>query len=163
MGNNEFGTSVNCLSFSYLDGGKFLVAVDDGTEKRISVWNWQDKEKVADAKVRLLCSENPSRENSWQIILILSFQCSNEAIAVVECHPLDHNEIVTAGKNHIAFWTFDQGESLKKRTGIFEGREKAKFITCVSFTTGGNVVSGDSNGNILVWERGANTISRFIE
>lgn len=47
--------------------------------------------------------------------------------------------------------------------GVFEGREKPKYVTCISFTQNGDVISGDSNGNIIVWGRGTNTISRFFK
>lgn len=76
---------------------------------------------------------------------------------------MDRNQIITSGKNHIAFWNLDQNGSLYKRIGIFEGREKAKYITCLSFTPSGDVISGDSNGNIIVWGRGTNTILKFVK
>lgn len=81
----------------------------------------------------------------------------------VEFHPLDRNQIVSAGKGHIAFWTLDQNGTLYKRMGVFEGREKPKYVTCLAFTQSGDVVSGDSNGNILVWSRGTNIITRLFK
>lgn len=47
--------------------------------------------------------------------------------------------------------------------GIFEGREKPKYVTCLSFSHNGDVISGDSNGNIVIWSRGTNTITRFLK
>jgi microtubule-associated protein-like 1/2 len=38
--------------------------------------------------------------------------------------------------------------------GIFENRDKPKYVTCLAFTQSGDVVSGDSNGSIMVWGRG---------
>jgi hypothetical protein len=72
-----------------------------------------------------------------------------------EFHPLDRNNIVTCGKSHINFWTIDAGGTLYKKQGIFEMiRDKPKYVTCLAFTQGGEVLSGDSNGNIIVWTRG---------
>lgn len=90
-------------------------------------------------------------------------QCSVDTIVGVEFHPLDRNQIVTVGKGHIAFWTLDQNGTLYKRMGIFEGRDKPKYVTCLAFTQCGDIVSGDSNGNISVWGRGTNTINRLFK
>lgn len=57
-----------------------------------------------------------------------------------EFHPLDRNQIVTCGKNHIAFWTLDQGGTLYKRMGIFENRDKPKYVTCLAFSPDGNII-----------------------
>lgn len=84
-------------------------------------------------------------------------------MVAVEFHPLDRNQIVSAGKSHLAFWTLDQNGTLYKRLGIFEGREKPKYVTCICFNQNGDVISGDSNGNIIVWGRGTNTIARFCK
>ena len=32
--------------------------------------------------------------------------------------------------------------------------EKPKFVTCIAFAENGDVISGDSNGNIYIWGRG---------
>lgn len=47
--------------------------------------------------------------------------------------------------------------------GIFENRDKPKFVICVAFTHRGEVITGDSNGNLIVWGRGTNTISKFVK
>lgn len=47
--------------------------------------------------------------------------------------------------------------------GIFENRDKPKFVTCVAFTHMGEVITGDSNGHLIVWGRGTNTISKFVK
>ncbi|KAH8855200.1 Echinoderm microtubule-associated protein-like 1 [Schistosoma japonicum] len=45
--------------------------------------------------------------------------CSTEPITAVEFHPLDDTTLVTGGKGHLAFWTFD-GCTLSKKMGVFE-------------------------------------------
>lgn len=47
--------------------------------------------------------------------------------------------------------------------GIFESRDKPKFVLCVGFLQSGDVITGDSNGNLAIWARGTNTISKFIK
>lgn len=76
---------------------------------------------------------------------------------------MDRNSIVTCGKNHIGFWSLDAGGTLYKKMGIFENRDKPKYVTCVAFTQKGEVITGDSNGNLIVWNRGTNTIAKFIK
>lgn len=71
-----------------------------------------------------------------------------------EFHPMDRQSIVTCGKSHISFWTLDANGTLYKRLGLFENRDKPKYVTCLAFTQSGDIVSGDSNGNIIVWDRG---------
>lgn len=80
-----------------------------------------------------------------------------------EFHPLDRNTIVTCGKSHIAFWSLDVGGTLYKRMGIFETRDKPKYVTCVAFLQTGETITGDSNGNLAIWGRGTNTIWKFIK
>jgi microtubule-associated protein-like 1/2 len=77
-------------------------------------------------------------------------------VVAAEFHPVDRGYIVTCGKSHIAFWTLETNGTLIKRNGIFEGREKPKYVTCMAFTQDGDLVSGDSNGNLIVWTRGEN-------
>ncbi|XP_055316074.1 echinoderm microtubule-associated protein-like 2 isoform X2 [Sitodiplosis mosellana] len=142
IGVGEFTGSINSLCFSRADSGSMIVAIDDSADKIISVWEWQRGEKGHK---------------------ITETRCSVDTIVAVEFHPLDRNQIVSAGKGHIAFWTLDQNGTLYKRMGVFEGREKPKYVTCLAFTQSGDVVSGDSNGNILVWSRGTNTITRLLK
>ncbi|KAL7025362.1 hypothetical protein ACKWTF_013453 [Chironomus riparius] len=142
IGVGDFQSSVTCVSFSQADNGTLLVAIDDSSEKTISVWEWQKGEtgkKITETK------------------------CSVDTVVGAEFHPLDRNQIITIGKNHIAFWTLDQNGALYKKMGIFDSREKPKYVTCLTFTAFGDVVTGDSNGNIILWGRGTNAIGKFVK
>ncbi|CAH8566869.1 unnamed protein product [Dicrocoelium dendriticum] len=140
IGVGDFERGLCCVSFSKTDGGNRLCAVDDGQEHIISVWEWQTGRKITDTK------------------------CSNDPVVAAEFHPLDESSIVTCGKNHLSFWTLD-GATLSKKSAIFEtGKiscEKPKFVLCMIFTEMGDLLTGDSSGNILVWKRGTNTISQI--
>ncbi|XP_047533848.1 echinoderm microtubule-associated protein-like 2 isoform X1 [Vanessa atalanta] len=129
------------VAFSRADGGALLACVDDGPDHVISVWEWQRGDKghcLAETK------------------------CSVDTVVAVEFHPLDRNQIVTCGKGHIAFWTLDASNVLYKRMGIFETRDKPKYVTCLAFNHNGDVISGDSNGNLIVWGRGTNTVHKLV-
>lgn len=47
--------------------------------------------------------------------------------------------------------------------GIFESRDKPKYVLCVAFLQTGDIITGDSNGNLAIWGRGTNTILQFIK
>ncbi|KRT81184.1 translation initiation factor eIF2A, partial [Oryctes borbonicus] len=134
---DSFINSVCCLSFSKTDDGALLVAVDDSNDHVISVWNWEKKDKITESR------------------------CSTETIVAAEFHPIDENVIVTCGKSHVGFWKFENN-SLSKKMGIFGKHEKPKFINCLAFLASGQVVTGDSNGNLAVWGAGTNTIANFL-
>ncbi|KAM3959706.1 echinoderm microtubule-associated protein-like 2 isoform 3-T3 [Aphomia sociella] len=141
IGAGQMDRAVACVTFSRADGGSLLACVDEGPDHTISVWEWQRPDKghcLAETK------------------------CSVDTVVAAEFHPLDRNQIVTCGKNHIAFWTLDNTNMLYKRMGVFEGRDKPKYVTCLGFNHNGDVVSGDSSGNISVWARGTNTIAKLL-
>lgn len=52
---------------------------------------------------------------------------------------------------------------LYKRMGIFETRDKPKYILSVGFLQTGDIITGDSNGNLAIWGRGTNTILRIVK
>ncbi|XP_012533134.1 echinoderm microtubule-associated protein-like 2 isoform X7 [Monomorium pharaonis] len=141
IGNGEFDGSICCLSFSKADGGNYLCAIDETSDHNISIWDWQKSDrgtKVTETK------------------------CSVDTVVCAEWHPLERNQIVSCGKGHVSFWSLDNGGMLYKRMGIFESRDKPRYVTCVAFNQNGDVLTGDSNGNIIVWARGTNTISRLV-
>ncbi|XP_076397531.1 echinoderm microtubule-associated protein-like 2 isoform X6 [Megachile rotundata] len=142
IGNGEFDGSICCLSFSKADGGNYLCAIDETPDHNISIWDWQKGErgtKVIETK-----------------------QCSVDMVVCAEWHPLERNHIVSCGKGHVSFWTLDNGDVLYKRMGILESREKPRYFTCVAFNQNGDVLTGDSNGNIIVWGRGTSTVSKIV-
>lgn len=145
--NTEFSNSICCLSFSKADGGHQLAIVDDGNEKWLSVWNWQNNTKTSSVK------------------------CYGDLVFSAEFSPTEKNLIVTCGKQHIAFWTLE-AQHITKKMGLFESStvassnfkvEKPKYILCLSFTSNGEVISGDSEGNIIFWNHKECKINRIIK
>ncbi|TGZ62681.1 hypothetical protein CRM22_007279 [Opisthorchis felineus] len=140
LGLGEFGRGVCCISFSKTDGGARLCVVDDAQDHIISVWEWQKGKKITDTK------------------------CSADPVVAAEFHPLDESSIVTCGKNQLNFWTLD-GNTLSKKSAIFEtGKiscDKPKFVLCMAFAENGDLLTGDSSGNIIVWRHGSNHISQI--
>ncbi|XP_013880777.1 echinoderm microtubule-associated protein-like 4 isoform X2 [Austrofundulus limnaeus] len=128
IGMGTFERGVGCLAFSKADSGQHLSVIDDCNDHMLTVWNWQKKAKIAEIKT------------------------TNEVVLVVEFHPTDPNLIITCGKSHIFFWTWN-GNSLVRKKGLLGNCDKTKFIQCLVFLSTGDILTGDSRGDLLVWSR----------
>lgn len=137
IGMGVIDRAVTCVAFSKSNGGAHLCAVDDANEHILSVWDWQKEKQLAEVK------------------------CSNDSVLGAVFHPMEANLIVTCGKSHLNFWTME-GNTLTKRQGLFEKHEKPKYVLCVAFAENGDAITGDSSGNIYIWAKGGNKISRAI-
>ena len=142
IGIGNFERSVVCLSFAK-DGSNHLVAVDEGADHTMTVWEYQGNQanKISEAK------------------------CSNkETVIAAEFHPLDSGVIVTCGKGHVNFWQLENNGNLSRKTGVFDAnKEKPKYVTCLAFGSNGDVLTGDSNGNVFVWRRGYNAVTKSLK
>ncbi|XP_033628901.1 77 kDa echinoderm microtubule-associated protein-like isoform X3 [Asterias rubens] len=139
IGLGHFDRAVCCVGFSKCDGGDKLLAIDDSNEHVLSVWNWAKEKKLAESKT------------------------IGDPVVAAEFHPLVDNHLVSCGKGHILFWSLENNK-LTKKAGIFEKKhEKPKFVLCLTFAGNGDLLTGDSNGNIFIWAKGSNRISQAIK
>uniref|UniRef100_A0AAQ5YVY7 HELP domain-containing protein n=1 Tax=Amphiprion ocellaris TaxID=80972 RepID=A0AAQ5YVY7_AMPOC len=129
IGLGAFQRGVGSVAFSF-DSGAFLCVIDDSNEHMLSVWDCTKGTKHAEIK------------------------STNEAVFAVEFNPSDSTNIITCGKSHVYFWTLNGGQFTKKQ-GIFGKYKKPKFIQCFVFSLTGDVLTGDSEGNILTWGKSA--------
>lgn len=136
LGGDDFRGAVCCISFSVVDKGLHLVAVD----KSCIMYVWDVSKEHARKITETKSSTNPD--------------------LAVEFHPSDNSRIVSCGKGQITFWQFD-GKSLSKKQGVFGKTDRPTITHCIAFSPNGDAVSGDSNGNILVWGKG-NTITKAL-
>uniref|UniRef100_A0A7N8XT70 EMAP like 3 n=1 Tax=Mastacembelus armatus TaxID=205130 RepID=A0A7N8XT70_9TELE len=130
IGLGTFQRGVGSVAFSFADSGAFLCVIDDSNEHMLSVWDCNKGTKHAEVK------------------------STNEAVFAVEFNPIDSTNIITCGKSHVYFWTLSAGQFTKKQ-GIFGKYKKPKFIQCFVFSLTGDVLTGDSEGNILTWGKSA--------
>uniref|UniRef100_A0A3Q2TVD2 EMAP like 3 n=1 Tax=Fundulus heteroclitus TaxID=8078 RepID=A0A3Q2TVD2_FUNHE len=130
LGNFQRGVGMGSLAFSIGDSGAFLSVIDDSNEHILSVWDCTKGTKYAEIKT------------------------TNEAVFAVDFNPSDSTNIITCGKSHVYFWTLTAGQFTKKQ-GIFGKYKKPKFIHCFVFSLTGDVLTGDSEGNILPWAKSA--------
>ncbi|XP_076829713.1 echinoderm microtubule-associated protein-like 2 isoform X1 [Brachyhypopomus gauderio] len=130
IGLGTFERGVGSVAFSNADAGTFLCVIDESNEHMLSVWDWKKNTMVIEVK------------------------STNEAVFAVEFSPTDTSNIITCGKSHVYFWTQSAG-TLTKKQGIFGKYKKPKFIMCFIFSLTGDVLTGDSEGNILTWGKSA--------
>ncbi|KAF3836751.1 hypothetical protein F7725_004215 [Dissostichus mawsoni] len=130
IGLGTFQRGVGSVAFSFADSGAFLCVIDDSNEHMMSVWDCSKGTKHAEVKN------------------------TNEAVFAVEFNLSDSSNIITCGKSHVYFWTLIAGQFTKKQ-GIFGKHKKPKFIQCFVFSLTGDVLTGDSEGNILTWGKSA--------
>jgi len=142
IGVGDFERAVCCISFSKADGGNLLVAVDEGSEHTMTVWDWQRSERGSK---------------------ITETKCATETVVAADFHPLEAGVIVSCGKGHVNFWQLDNTSlTLSRKTGLFDQRDKPKYVTCLAFSFTGDVITGDSNGNVFIWGRGYNAVTKAI-
>uniref|UniRef100_A0A671M083 Echinoderm microtubule-associated protein-like 3 n=1 Tax=Sinocyclocheilus anshuiensis TaxID=1608454 RepID=A0A671M083_9TELE len=130
IGLGTFERGVGAVAFSSSDAGTFLCVIDDSNEHVLSVWDWNKNIKHNEVKN------------------------TNEAVLAVDFSPTDTNNIISCGKSHVYFWTMTAG-TLTKKQGIFGKYKKPKFVLCFVFSLTGDVLTGDSEGNILTWGKSA--------
>jgi microtubule-associated protein-like 1/2 len=115
------------------------VAVDEGSDHTMSVWDWSRGIKVTETK------------------------CATETVVAAEFHPLEAGSIVSIGKGHVNFWYLDPSSlTISRKTGLFDQRDKPKYVTCLAFSYTGDLLTGDSNGNVFVWGRGYNAVTKAL-
>ena len=45
---------------------------------------------------------------------------------------------------------------------MLEPRDRPKYFTSLAFTSVGDTLTGDSNGNLLLWARGYNGVTQVV-
>ncbi|CAJ0939726.1 unnamed protein product, partial [Mesorhabditis belari] len=123
-----FERSISSLAFSQADGGALLACVDEGYQHMLTVWDWNQKKKVAEAK------------------------SASDSTTGLHFHSHQRNSIIQYGKGHFSFWTLDiRKQTLDKISATFEGRDRPKAVLSICFPDESTVVVGDSNGSISQW------------
>ncbi|KAL3321310.1 Echinoderm microtubule-associated protein-like 1 [Cichlidogyrus casuarinus] len=117
------------------DGGAQLATIDESSDHLLAIWDWKKTKKLLEVKT------------------------SGDPVLCVAWSPIDASSVVTCGKNHLNFWTIKNG-ALSKKQGLYEKLEKPKVVICLVFQENGDLVTGDSSGNIFVWGAGSQTISK---
>lgn len=139
FGHGHFERALCAVGFSPTENGRYLAAIDESNDHCISVWDWEKKIKLAETK------------------------CSKELIFGINWNPISTLSFVTYGKSHLGFWEFNSDPKncqLTKKMGIYEKIDKPKYVLTTAFTSIGDVVTGDTNGNILLFKNGSNRVAK---
>ena len=134
LGSGEFTNKVTCLAFSILDeaGASKLAVVDGAEQPNISVWTDFDKQQIAPR-------------------MITQSTASSDKVLSVKFYDKRHNILVTCGKTHLNIWSME-GDILMRRQGLFTKKiQKPKYVITTTFAGSGEIISGDSDGNVMVW------------
>ncbi|XP_063720862.1 77 kDa echinoderm microtubule-associated protein-like [Symsagittifera roscoffensis] len=161
IGEDLFNKSINNITFSKLDGGIHLCAIDESIDHIMTIWDWK---------------QDP-------IIPLAQESTFLETVVSLEYHP-SRGMVVVASKETLSFWTVrphssngEEGEvgeryeggdlisggetpetpsfrklKLSKQLATFDLVEKPKQVTSVAFLPDESLVSGDSNGNLVQWD-----------
>ncbi|KAE8743682.1 hypothetical protein FOCC_FOCC010723 [Frankliniella occidentalis] len=151
FGMGELDAGVSAVAFSQLNGGSYVLAVDAGRERILSVWQWQWGHLLG--KVATL----------------------HDDVSGAAFHPLDDNLLITHGKGHLTFWTrrkdgfFERTDIIKPVSRVRRNPSLAPastfchpvailcpqpsrtHVTALQFEQDGDVVTADADGFITVY------------
>lgn len=137
--NEDFDRPICCLAFSKQDQGATLAVVDESNEHTITLLDWQ-------------------RDRNWRLAETNS---GHEPVLAIDFHPIDKYILVAVGKGSVNFWD-TRGMALTKKAGLFDKYDKPKYVLSLTFNDLGDTITGDSNGNLMIWPRGSNRPKRVI-
>uniref|UniRef100_A0A8R1IPR6 WD_REPEATS_REGION domain-containing protein n=1 Tax=Caenorhabditis japonica TaxID=281687 RepID=A0A8R1IPR6_CAEJA len=124
-----FDKGICHVSFSQTNSGAHLAVVDDSLRHMLSVWSWQ----------------RGSRDGEVKVASDVVFEC--------KWHPTIQNLLVAYGRGHFSFFQYNPATGvLTKTVATFEGRDKPKTVLSLCFGGDGQVITGDSNGTISIWD-----------
>lgn len=135
----EFEKAVMCIAFSKSDD--ILAAVDNNSNKRLTVWNTSTGELLTEAEV------------NTELICDISFNKKYPDL------------LVTSGKEHLQWWKiYSESRTLQPvAQPQYDNYLKAKYIIYLAHNDKGDLVTGDSNGTIYIWADGGNKITNFVK
>ena len=114
------------------EGGSKLAIVDGADQPNILIWSKFEKKQI-------------------QPVLLTSSTASSDRVLSVRFYEKRNNILVTCGKSHLNIWSIE-GDILMRRQGLFTKKiEKPKYVICVAFANSGEIISGDTEGNLMVW------------
>ena len=123
LGFGECENGISAVSFSVLNKGMFVAAVDASRDRILSVWDWEKNSLLAQVvtKVKKMCG--------------LAF------------HPFDNNLIITHGSGHLCFWS-RRKDSFFESVNVAEKDSPDVTFNTITFLESGDLIAGDSEGCI---------------
>ena len=132
VGLGDFTSKVSCLAFSMMDGNTRLAVVDGATQPNISLWDNVD---------------NPAETPH----MVTSSTASSDKVLSIRFYDKRPNILVTCGPSHLNIWSIE-GDILMRRQGLFTKKiQRPKYVISIAFAISGEILTGDSEGNVMVW------------
>ncbi|XP_037085489.1 echinoderm microtubule-associated protein-like CG42247 [Pollicipes pollicipes] len=125
FGSRELRVGVAAVSFSKMNQGAYLLAVDAGDEHLLTVWTWHNEQILGKVATH------------------------QDHVYGAKFHPMDNNLIITHGKHHLTFWN-KRRDGIFDSVDVF-GTSSARTVLAVEFEPGGDLITGDSDGFITTW------------
>ena len=119
----------NCRSACFTGCGKYVVTVSDDDNHTVKVWEWESGKCVASAKG----DANP--------------------IYLVRANHKDKSELVTVGKRHAMFWTWDSTAAKLTGKRASSGGQQLTYYS-VAFSEKGYACLGCEDGSVQVFAGG---------
>ena len=133
-------------SVAFSPDGEFIAAVSNDDNHTVTIFDWRKSAVVAS----VAGDKNPIFQVRWNHVMIGGTQ--------------NVYELVTVGKNHACFYTFDStAKSLKSKRITLGGAFPIQTYNSVTFSERGHACLGGFNGNIVICKQGSNgTASKAI-
>ncbi|XP_078356309.1 echinoderm microtubule-associated protein-like 2 isoform X2 [Oculina patagonica] len=139
IGVDYFEDAVFALAFSNKRSqGAYLASVEDNEYHTVTLWDWARKKKITSAR------------GNMDQVLAVSFS------------PFDSHQFVTCGKQHVTFWELEDNK-LKQSRGRMSKNHRPKYVSCIAFSTNGDVITGDTDGAICVWPEESSQVAEELE
>ncbi|XP_061198124.1 echinoderm microtubule-associated protein-like 1 isoform X2 [Saccostrea echinata] len=137
IGINFFTHGIASIGFSEQSRGGFMCVTDSSDKHVLSIWDWEKEKMIAK---------------------------TTTTTKTVNCccfYKFDDTLLITYGADHLFFWRLfwdpigvQDGKLYRdKLSGTFEEGTQPAMITSHAFSSSGDVITGDSNGSIMVWTK----------
>ncbi|XP_078329786.1 echinoderm microtubule-associated protein-like 4 [Crassostrea virginica] len=129
------------LSVAFAGSSDLFAAVDNSSEKRLTLWDVTSGELKGDTIV------------------------NTEVICDLQFNPKYPDVMVISGKEYLAWWKIYPDSRMIQPLAQpnYENFLRAKYVICLSHNDRGDLLTGDSNGTVYVWGDGGNKITNFIK
>ncbi|XP_071110102.1 echinoderm microtubule-associated protein-like CG42247 isoform X1 [Haliotis cracherodii] len=151
IGLGVFQNGITSISFSdytlqHIDNDLMMV-IDDSFRHTMTIWDVQTERMLTKTTV-------------------LAAKTNTETVTGGCFYPSEDDILITYGRQHLYFWRLDWEHDRTpyarilrdKLSGFSEPQDKTKddiptHFTALAFSSTGEVITGDSNGSIMIWSR----------
>ena len=135
VGLDYYKSSIASVALSSVDSKKdcfYMAVLDSDTKPVLSLWK---------------LSEDTTRYRR-----LTKAVAHSDYVKSINFLPDEPYHLITTGKGHVALWSHEN-RVLEKKQGLFTRKiERPQFVECSAFAVSGDILTGDSDGNVMVWK-----------